>query len=100
MVADHVKPLDFGSDLKTAADQTIKALEDLDNAVDILNNANEDYFDALYDYSEINNEETEAGVQITAMALEAAWAEVQQKLSEYAVLMSIEGNEAFQRVMD
>lgn len=100
MMQKYIKPLDFGTDLKTAGEQAFVALETLDNVVDLLNAANEDYFDALFDYSEDNNEETEAGVQITALALEAAWAEVQQKLSEYAVLMSIEGNEAFQRSLD
>jgi hypothetical protein len=95
-----VKPLEFEADLTECAKQTQKYLEALDEAVDNLNIHNEDYFDALYEYGEDNNDETEAGVQIAAMALEDSWAEVQQRLSEYAVLMSIEGNEAFQRKMD
>jgi hypothetical protein len=100
MVMNEVKPLDFTTDLKDAALQTRSFLEDLDVAVDALNSMTEEYFDSLYEYGEENTQENEAGVQMAAMALDEAWASAQKSLSRYAVLVGIDGNEAFQRKMD
>lgn len=90
------KPLGF-TNLKKAGSIINEILEELSNSFDALEEANENYFDAVYDYNEDACDETEAGVQMTALSLEDAWADVQYNLSRYAVLMSIDGNEAFNR---
>lgn len=92
-----VKPLDCGEDLKRAGSVISHCLDNLSQALDAMEEANEEYFDACFDYSVENSEETEAGIQVAAFALEDKWADVQMELSKYAVLMSIDGNEAFNR---
>lgn len=93
---EGLKPIGFG-DLKEAENTLQDSYVVIEEAVVDLLNAQDDYFTALDEYSDTPSEEMEAGVQITALALDNAWAETQKALSSYAVLAGIDGNEAFQR---
>ena len=89
-------PLEY-SDLAIADTAAFDQYEKLDNAVDTLGQAIEDYFAALYEYADENTEELTAGVEMMGLALDDAWADAQLQLSKLAVMLGIEGNEAFQR---
>lgn len=89
-------PLEY-SDLAVADTAAFDQYEALDKTVDVLGQAIEDYFQALYDYADENTEELTSGVEMMGIALDDAWADAQLQLSKLAVMLGIEGNEAFQR---
>lgn len=92
----EAEPLEY-SDLAVADTAAFDQYEALDKTVDTLGQAIEDYFQALYDYADENTDELTAGVEMMGIALDDAWAETQLHLSKLAVMLGIEGNEAFQR---
>lgn len=95
----HVKPLELGVRIEECEQAADDIITELYRAVDNLDDAASDYFAALDEFSEDNSDENDAGVQMMALNLDDKWAEVQKHLSGYAVLMGIDGNDAYNRHM-
>ena len=98
-ISDMIKPLEY-SELAEADTACFDQVEELEDSIRALGDACDDYFGALYDFADDNNDEMQAGVDMMALALDDAWATAQLHLSKLAVMLGIEGNESYQRKLD
>ena len=99
-VRKHIHPIPLDADLDEAYDEANKAFYEVETAIDNLNEAYDAYFDSLYDYRDENSDETEAGVHMMANKLSDAWGVVQKRISEFAILMGIDGNKAYEEILE